>query len=901
MSAIPSEDSPGTLLERWCIHYCPSVTGIAFPLSPGGLSRSQMARLSPKHVYKRLMLLIRSVYSYCRVLPAFKLYRIARETYRSPPFYLKYKLHSTLPQRGDAISGRMHRFEFSPVETADAKLQVSVEYQPASTIKVLGQAAVRLPRPAIINDYVREMNTNSLDNNRQQQHLLQRGKSQGITTTTAAAMVAAGGGGTTLEPAPSAPAALSSGGSTPRRGWSSSFRLSPARIYEPPVYYHEKYPSPGSPSPSYGTSAGGTTSAAAGTSVPETVGVAAASSQPGSGNTIAPIPTTETARPPIPPTHNQEKLSQQSSRLQNQQQERAPSPFEVTGGSAETTVAEPSGDLLEEKSSKEGSRVSSSPMAIPGTSAACKRRPQGFRSSGDLGALGRKTGNGDGGDGGVGGGGGRYADRKIGAGAIGGNKKGLEFTSEKPMSAPAVSYMHYFPDAAAIAAPSATPDDNRDEEENATGAENASSADEHLLDSERQEIAAAPTVPGNPKKADQGHPLPSITVKLNTASYSENMDTTSSYTCYPVPSSPDLPFAFTPSARYSCSPASVASGSGGGRGGGGLLRSFSRPSPTFSSSGGSDIHHQHQYGAATPPKVPPANQMIVPSTISSSSTSPSSFPNNSNNNNLSGREIPAGTALMRRASWGTRSFRDTTTGTGAAGAVIGQGQAFSMKNAVGYSISPIRDTMLESVLLSASTSKNLMYTNRAGSDAFLAGSSRTPVGSGGGGGAGEAGSNKRDPLLLTFPRGSHSQGVERRAATANSSTGARLLPREDSEQLPFDFTGDASSEEQSHNSSNNGGRSDIQEEGETLGSQELLRKSVAVEGNYNNDKNIKGELPPVGFKPTFDVQSSAASIGAFMRLINEAQPLSGLAPIPIEVGMHQLEAFKSKLSSTQQR
>jgi hypothetical protein len=653
LTANSSEDSPKTLVERWCIHYCPSVTGIALPLSPGGLSRSQMSRLDPKHVYKRLMLLIRSVYSYCRILPAYEMYRTSK-AYLSPSFILKYKLHSTLPQRGDTASSTMQRFEFSPIETADAKLQLSVEYQPAGKIKILqNQDQLRPPRSRLITNYVQE-------------------NTQGIPINTG--LCRAKKEESVLKPVSSAPAVLlSGGGSTPRRGWSSSFKLSPAsKISETPLYSTRNHL------------------------------CSDPSSSPSQINRVPPAPVDSEIEQQPPP--QQEDLS----------------------------------------ANKVANHPSSSPMAIP-RAAQYNKRTHGFRSSGDLGALeGRKAGGGGEGSGAL------ARDEAITQRA---------YTPDKPMSAPAVSYMH--------------------------------------------QISPAPRA---------------------------NEFTSPSSSSYPVPSSPYLPFAFTPSARYSTSPASVSSSSGVGNR---LFQSFSQPSPP----------------------------------------SP-------HNNNLSGREIPA--ALKRRPSWGTRSVRGPSCATAAA--VAGMPQ-------VGYSISPIRDTMLESVVLStASTPKILLgYTlpqkgvSATVSDVILTSTTTTTTGVGEFG----ASSSKKDPLLLTFPSISPAGGttpgrsVETRGATA--LVGARL-PREDSEVLPFDFSAE-NYEEHSHHSNNN-----IIDNNNSDSGQNSIEKT----------KNSVGEGRTAGDgeeATNFNIHSSTASIGAFMRLINEAQPLSGLAPIPLEVGLHQLEALKSKISA----
>jgi hypothetical protein len=62
-----------TLLERWVVHYYPQL-----PEGPSHLSRSQLSRLNPAAVYKRLVITLRSLYTYVRVLPAYRMYRACK-------------------------------------------------------------------------------------------------------------------------------------------------------------------------------------------------------------------------------------------------------------------------------------------------------------------------------------------------------------------------------------------------------------------------------------------------------------------------------------------------------------------------------------------------------------------------------------------------------------------------------------------------------------------------------------------------------------------------------------------------------------------------------------------------------------------------------------------------------
>jgi autophagy-related protein 13 len=209
-AAASSGASSGTLLERWTLRLGPSP---AAPLPLGGaLTRSQMMRLNPQGVYKRLTLMLRSLYAYVRVLPAYRLFRAARRQ-RGAAFALAYRLHSTLPSRGGGgapAPRRMQRFDFTPVDTADGQLHMGVDYQPASAVRVLAeQAAAPLPRTHIIVDYVGGRGGARA----------QRASEEGPPL------------GSPLSTAPSAPASLDG---TPRRSsWSSTLRWGAAPRLSP--------------------------------------------------------------------------------------------------------------------------------------------------------------------------------------------------------------------------------------------------------------------------------------------------------------------------------------------------------------------------------------------------------------------------------------------------------------------------------------------------------------------------------------------------------------------------------------------------------------------------------------------------------------------------------------------
>uniref|UniRef100_A0A1D1ZWK9 Autophagy-related protein 13 N-terminal domain-containing protein n=1 Tax=Auxenochlorella protothecoides TaxID=3075 RepID=A0A1D1ZWK9_AUXPR len=167
-----------TLLERWVFHHQQLL-----PDSPSSLSKSALVRLSPSSIYKRLVILLRSVFALLRTLPAHKLCRAGGAGRRSA-FSLGYRLHSSLPggageggpersgsggggSAGGSSSGPagpgaaqaraprgLARFAFAPAETPYGRIRVSVDYRPASAVTVLEQTSSGAAPRLIIQDYV---------------------------------------------------------------------------------------------------------------------------------------------------------------------------------------------------------------------------------------------------------------------------------------------------------------------------------------------------------------------------------------------------------------------------------------------------------------------------------------------------------------------------------------------------------------------------------------------------------------------------------------------------------------------------------------------------------------------------------------------------------------------------
>lgn len=115
------EHSKTTLLERWFISYSPNL------VKPNTLriDRAQAARESPRGLYKRLSLLMRSLYSCLRILPAQRVRRAA-ETSDFGDINIDYKIHSSV--KGHDIPQMMGKYELAPVDTTDGEFKVQVLY-----------------------------------------------------------------------------------------------------------------------------------------------------------------------------------------------------------------------------------------------------------------------------------------------------------------------------------------------------------------------------------------------------------------------------------------------------------------------------------------------------------------------------------------------------------------------------------------------------------------------------------------------------------------------------------------------------------------------------------------------------------------------------------------------------
>nr|XP_010919445.1 autophagy-related protein 13a isoform X3 [Elaeis guineensis] len=139
----PPADLPEAIVERWTAQ-CESWNA---PHSPDN-SPSFLYR----RTYKKSILLLRSLYCFLRLLPAYRVFRMLRSSNQSHNYDLSYRALSFAEpfSREEEREFKLH--SFTPVETQFGQLIVSVQYRPSLSDFNL-EASSLLP-PMIITDYV---------------------------------------------------------------------------------------------------------------------------------------------------------------------------------------------------------------------------------------------------------------------------------------------------------------------------------------------------------------------------------------------------------------------------------------------------------------------------------------------------------------------------------------------------------------------------------------------------------------------------------------------------------------------------------------------------------------------------------------------------------------------------
>ncbi|XP_077248291.1 autophagy-related protein 13 [Tasmannia lanceolata] len=139
----PSRGMMETVIERWVVQYKSLRTPI---------SQSAEGPASYKKMYKKLLIVLRSLYSTLRLLPAFRIYRQLTSSTQTYDFDLSYKVYSFNEPFSRAEEEEMKQYDFVPVETPFGQLCISTTYRP--TLSNLNLERSNSLPPQIITDYV---------------------------------------------------------------------------------------------------------------------------------------------------------------------------------------------------------------------------------------------------------------------------------------------------------------------------------------------------------------------------------------------------------------------------------------------------------------------------------------------------------------------------------------------------------------------------------------------------------------------------------------------------------------------------------------------------------------------------------------------------------------------------
>lgn len=145
-------------------------------LGSGSGSRSQRSKIDdsatrgggplPAHVtevsavYKRTLVMLRSLYSRCRLLPAYRMFKILSSATNCCDFSLSYRVSSTATPLSEPEKRDVSLYNFTPVETAFGRMCLSVEFRLTPAVVALEVMPSILPR--IIPDYVGSPTTDPL-------------------------------------------------------------------------------------------------------------------------------------------------------------------------------------------------------------------------------------------------------------------------------------------------------------------------------------------------------------------------------------------------------------------------------------------------------------------------------------------------------------------------------------------------------------------------------------------------------------------------------------------------------------------------------------------------------------------------------------------------------------------
>ncbi|WCJ31653.1 Autophagy-related protein 13 [Euphorbia peplus] len=144
---LGSHGKTETVIERWIVQYEGRKS------RDSGGSGSRRSNNNTLHMlYKKSILLLRSLYATVRLLPAYKVFRDLNSSGQICTFTLRHRVSSFVEPFTRKQEAEMQRFGFSPVDTSSGRLCLSVVYR--SSVSDVGSEPSTPLSPQFIPDYV---------------------------------------------------------------------------------------------------------------------------------------------------------------------------------------------------------------------------------------------------------------------------------------------------------------------------------------------------------------------------------------------------------------------------------------------------------------------------------------------------------------------------------------------------------------------------------------------------------------------------------------------------------------------------------------------------------------------------------------------------------------------------
>lgn len=139
------------IIERWVLQYETRKINKLGTGAPPPVSKRPISTSTPT-LYKKSILLLRSLYVTVRLLPAYKLFRDLISSAQIRSYYLCHRVSSFVEPFTHKEEAGMQQFVFNPVDTSSGRLCLSVLYS-SSVLDLISEPLIEMTHE-IIPDYV---------------------------------------------------------------------------------------------------------------------------------------------------------------------------------------------------------------------------------------------------------------------------------------------------------------------------------------------------------------------------------------------------------------------------------------------------------------------------------------------------------------------------------------------------------------------------------------------------------------------------------------------------------------------------------------------------------------------------------------------------------------------------